>query len=130
MSDRLRHFDSLSSVHSLCKFRRLIDNIARGYNALYECCIVHRDIKPQNILVKYCSHDGNLFDTAKISDFGISRILTDEENEALSNVAGTLHYMAPEVGANILRTCEYGHEVDMWSLGCVFYQCITGKVTF
>ncbi|VDK62825.1 unnamed protein product [Onchocerca ochengi] len=117
--------DGTLSPHNL---RRLIDNVVRGYNALYDCCIVHRDIKPQNILIIYRGQ--NLIETAKISDFGISRILNDEEQKSLSNVAGTLYYMAPEVGANILRTHEYGHEVDIWSLGCVFYQCIMGKVPF
>uniref|UniRef100_A0A915PJC3 Protein kinase domain-containing protein n=1 Tax=Setaria digitata TaxID=48799 RepID=A0A915PJC3_9BILA len=108
--------------------KQLIDNIVRGYNALYESHIVHRDIKPQNILIKYRKQ--NLFEVAKISDFGISRILSDDEHKSLSNVAGTLYYMAPEVGANLLRRHEYGHEVDIWSLGCVFYQCIMGKVPF
>uniref|UniRef100_A0A0N5AIB2 Protein kinase domain-containing protein n=1 Tax=Syphacia muris TaxID=451379 RepID=A0A0N5AIB2_9BILA len=107
----------------------LIDNVTRGYYALYECNIVHRDLKPQNILVTYdpVSHG---FKSAKITDFGISRILTEEQNQALSNIAGTFFYMAPEVGANILTTTEYNYEVDMWSLGCVFYQCITGQVPF
>lgn len=103
-----------------------MDNVIRGYNELYNCCIVHRDIKPQNILIKY--KEPNLIEIVKISDFGISRILSDKEEKSLSNVAGTLHYMAPEVGANILRAHEYGHEVDIWSIGCVFYQCIMGKV--
>ncbi|MCP9266240.1 Kinase domain protein [Dirofilaria immitis] len=117
--------DGTLSPHNL---RRLIDNVVRGYNALYDCCIVHRDIKPQNILIIY--REENLIEIAKISDFGISRILNEEEQESMSNVAGTLYYMAPEVGANILRTHEYGHKVDIWSLGCVFYQCIMGKVPF
>lgn len=104
-----------------------MDNVIRGYKALYECCIVHRDIKPQNILIKY-DPIGRGFESAKISDFGISRILTEEQSEALSNVAGTFYYMAPEVGANLLRTCEYDYQVDMWSLGCLFYQCIAAKV--
>lgn len=36
--------------------------------------------------------------------------------------------MAPEVGANVLRISEYNHAADMWSIGCVFYQCLIGKV--
>ncbi|VDK49437.1 unnamed protein product [Anisakis simplex] len=110
--------------------RILMDNVVRGYKALYNCCIVHRDIKPQNILIKY-GPLGCEFQTAKISDFGISRILSEgDEDGALSNVAGTFYYMAPEVGANILKTCEYDYQVDIWSLGCLFYQCISGQVPF
>ena len=47
----------------------IIDNLARGYKALYELKIVHRDIKPQNILVSY-SGRGKEFTIAKITDFG------------------------------------------------------------
>lgn len=108
--------------------RLLIDNVVRGYMALFDCRIVHRDIKPQNILIKYGPF-GRELEAAKITDFGISRILGEEEGQ-LSNVAGTFYYMAPEVGANLLTTCEYDYEVDMWSLGCVFYQSITGEVPF
>ncbi|VDD93802.1 unnamed protein product [Enterobius vermicularis] len=109
--------------------RLLIDNVTRGYHALYESNIVHRDIKPQNILVKYDPLRQG-FQSAKITDFGISRILSEEQNQSLCNIAGTFFYMAPEVGANILTTTEYNYEIDMWSLGCVFYQCITGEIPF
>lgn len=51
------------------KFRLIIDNIARGYKALYDQRIVHRDIKPQNILVKYDGTTDQLI-SAKITDFG------------------------------------------------------------
>lgn len=52
---------------------------------------------------------------------GVSRVLAAEGdldgNASLCNVAGTLSYMAPEVGANLLTTCEYDYSVDIWSLG-------------
>ena len=117
-----------SWVFTEFSFRLLIDNVTRGYHALYESNIVHRDIKPQNILVKYDPLRQG-FQSAKITDFGISRILSEEQNQSLCNIAGTFFYMAPEVGANILTTTEYNYEIDMWSLGCVFYQCITGEVS-
>ncbi|GMT35228.1 hypothetical protein PFISCL1PPCAC_26525, partial [Pristionchus fissidentatus] len=106
--------------------RILIDNLARGYKALNELRIVHRDIKPQNILVQYtpCSYQ---FSAAKITDFGICRSM---ENGEMSNVAGSLYYMAPEVGANLLKTCQYDAEVDMWSIGCLIYQCVVGELPF
>lgn len=118
----------------LCRI--VIDNIARGYDVLYDERIVHRDIKPQNILVQYKDCNSTEIRTAKIADFGISRVLEpDTENDDcayayLSNVAGTLAYMAPEVGANLLKTCQYDFQVDMWSIGCVLYQCISGQVSF
>uniref|UniRef100_A0A1I7SZE9 Protein kinase domain-containing protein n=1 Tax=Caenorhabditis tropicalis TaxID=1561998 RepID=A0A1I7SZE9_9PELO len=109
-------------------FRLLLDNIARGYKALYELKIVHRDIKPQNILITYTDASKQIA-CARITDFGIARTL-DEEGEELCNVAGTFYYMAPEVGANLLKTCQYDSKVDMWSIGCLLYQCVTGEVPF
>jgi len=108
----------------------LIDNVARGYYTLYEHHIVHRDIKPQNILIVY-HPTGRSIKKAKITDFGVSRMLSDgDESKSLSNVAGTLYYMAPEVGANLLTICEYDNCVDMWSIGCVIYQSYVGKAPF
>jgi len=61
----------------------------------------------------------------------------------MCTVAGTLFYMAPEVrettksplevnnlkvGANLVATCQYDAEVDMWSIGCLLYQCVAGEV--
>ncbi|KAK6760327.1 hypothetical protein RB195_021703 [Necator americanus] len=108
--------------------RTLIDNIARGYKDLFDLKIVHRDIKPQNILIKYVGKSKQLL-SAKITDFGIARTLDTEEPD-LCNVAGTLFYMAPEVGANLLKTCQYDSKVDMWSIGCLLYQCVTGEIPF
>ncbi|WKY14814.1 hypothetical protein Q1695_000382 [Nippostrongylus brasiliensis] len=108
--------------------RLLIDNIARGYKGLFDLKIVHRDIKPQNILIKYYSKS-KLLSSVKITDFGIARTLDNEESD-LCNVAGTLFYMAPEVGANLLKTCQYDSKVDMWSIGCLLYQCVTGEIPF
>ncbi|KAJ1363711.1 hypothetical protein KIN20_023632 [Parelaphostrongylus tenuis] len=108
--------------------RLIIDNIARGYKGLFDLKIVHRDIKPQNILINYIGKSKQLL-TAKITDFGIARTLENEESD-LCNVAGTFFYMAPEVGANLLKTCQYDFKVDMWSIGCLLYQCITGEIPF
>ncbi|VDM76320.1 unnamed protein product [Strongylus vulgaris] len=122
----------MSRVHvkenELKVIRLLIDNIARGYKDLFDLKIVHRDIKPQNILIKYVGKSKQL-SSAKITDFGIARTLDTEESD-LCNVAGTLFYMAPEVGANLLKTCQYDSKVDMWSIGCLLYQCVTGEIPF
>lgn len=59
---------------------------------------------------------------------GIARTLDDVENSELCNVAGTFFYMAPEVGANLVKTCNYDSKIDMWSIGVLLYQCLTGQV--
>ncbi|KAL7079062.1 hypothetical protein ACQ4LE_001494 [Meloidogyne hapla] len=112
-------------------FRVVVESIARGYFALYEKHIVHRDLKPQNILLVYKFFDKNQrrICNAKITDFGVSRVLADE-HMGLCNVAGTLLFMAPEVGANLVAVSEYDHRADMWSIGCLFFQCASGFTPF
>ena len=81
--------------------------------------IIHRDIKPQNILVK---DDG----TIKISDFGIA-VANDAVQLTLNNaVMGSAHYLAPETAQGKDAT----EQVDIYSLGIVFYELLTGKVPF
>uniref|UniRef100_A0A915CSN3 Protein kinase domain-containing protein n=1 Tax=Ditylenchus dipsaci TaxID=166011 RepID=A0A915CSN3_9BILA len=108
------------------ELKTVIRSIATGYYALYEKHIVHRDIKPQNILLNYDSRASIV--TAKLTDFGVSRVLAEEGK--LCNVAGTLFFMSPEVGANLVKLCEYDHKADMWSIGCVIYECHTGNMPF
>lgn len=109
-------------------FSLVMQNLAFGYYALFKENIIHRDIKSQNVLL-VLSPNGNGIQIAKLTDFGVCRVLEDADGK-LSNIAGTFLTMAPEVGANILKTCEYGSAVDVWSIGCVLYQCLTGHVRF
>ncbi|KAK5978064.1 ULK protein kinase [Trichostrongylus colubriformis] len=127
LENHIRNYSNDGRLNSV-NLRVLVDNIARGYKGLFDLKIVHRDIKPQNILIKYVAKSKQLL-AAKITDFGIARTLSSEGSD-LCNVAGTLFYMAPEVGANLLKTCQYDSKVDMWSIGCLLYQCVTGEIPF
>lgn len=85
----------------------------------HEHGIIHRDIKPQNILVK---DDG----TIKITDFGIA-LSNDAINLTPSeSVLGSAHYLAPEA----TKGEEVGFQVDIYALGIVFYELLSGKVPF
>jgi eukaryotic-like serine/threonine-protein kinase len=93
--------------------------IARALGAAHERLIVHRDVKPQNILI---GAEGS----AKITDFGIARSLTEEGLTAAGRVLGTTDYVSPEQALGQPVTGQS----DLYSLGVVLYEMLTGHVPF
>ena len=93
--------------------------IARALGAAHGRGIVHRDVKPQNVLV---DEEGS----AKVTDFGIARSMDDSGLTAEGRVLGTTDYVSPEQAL--------GHDVngqsDIYSLGVVLYEMLTGDVPF
>src|SRR5580765_6357337 len=93
--------------------------IARALEAAHARHIVHRDVKPQNVLI---DDEGS----AKVTDFGIARTLDEEGLTADGRVLGTTDYVSPEQAL--------GHPVtgqsDLYSLGVVLYEMLTGEVPF
>ena len=94
--------------------------VAVGLRAAHAKHIVHRDIKPQNIIL---SREGKV----KVTDFGIARAITDETKSTNNNNAmGSVHYIAPEQAKGLM--CD--ERSDIYSLGIVMYEMITGQVPF
>lgn len=81
--------------------------------------VFHRDLKPQNILI-------NNSDQVKIADFGLGRIL-GYDLKTMSKEIETLWYRSPEL---LLGTTKYDLSVDVWSIGCIFYEFAEGDVLF
>lgn len=101
---------------------RTAATLALAVQAAHDGGIVHRDLKPSNILL---TNDG----TPKISDFGLARRLEDEPDLTISGSRiGTPSYMAPEQFTN--RNGEVGPASDVYSLGAILYEMLTGRPPF
>ncbi|XP_048478637.1 serine/threonine-protein kinase unc-51 isoform X1 [Plutella xylostella] len=108
--------------------RLFLRQLAEAMRAIHAKGIVHRDLKPQNILLTHnvapprTPHPAEI--TLKIADFGFARFL--EEGNMAVTLCGSPMYMAPEV----IMSLKYDAKADLWSLGTIVYQCLTGKAPF
>src|ERR1700744_4777637 len=93
----------------------IITQIASALDAAHAAGVMHRDIKPPNILV---TRD----DFAYLVDFGIASATTDEKITQLGTAVGTWKYMAPERFSND----EVTYRADIYALACVLHECLTG----
>jgi len=101
---------------------RIVPEICEALQFAHDRGVVHRDIKPENVLLDREGH-------VKITDFGIAKMIGPEaDTMALTggvDVIGTPHYMAPE---QIERPLDVDHRADIYSLGVVFYELLTGEL--
>ncbi|XP_050271299.1 G-type lectin S-receptor-like serine/threonine-protein kinase SD2-5 isoform X2 [Quercus robur] len=98
--------------------KKIIIEIARGLSYLHEECrqkIVHLDIKPHNILL-----DENF--NAKVSDFGLSKLVDHDQSQVVTNMRGTPGYMAPEWLSSMIT-----EKVDVYSFGVVLLEILCGR---
>jgi serine/threonine-protein kinase len=101
---------------------RLLGSVARAVEHLHQQGIVHRDLKPSNILL-----DRN--DQPYVTDFGLAKVFEPgSEMTATGVIAGTPSYMAPEQASG--RTTEVGPSADIYSLGAILYELLTGEPPF
>uniref|UniRef100_A0A4X2K4X2 non-specific serine/threonine protein kinase n=1 Tax=Vombatus ursinus TaxID=29139 RepID=A0A4X2K4X2_VOMUR len=120
--------DYLHSMRTLSEdtIRLFLQQIAGAMKMLHSKGIIHRDLKPQNILLSYSggrkSNPNNI--RVKIADFGFARYL--QNNMMAATLCGSPMYMAPEV----IMSQHYDAKADLWSIGTIIYQCLTGKAPF
>ncbi len=104
-------------------FRGVLSGVARAHRA----GLVHRDLKPGNILLD--SADGVII--PKVTDFGLTKILSDDDaaysQTRTGTAMGTPQYMAPE---QIRSSKNVDQRADIWALGCILYQIYTGRPPF
>ncbi|WP_339175506.1 Stk1 family PASTA domain-containing Ser/Thr kinase [Solibacillus sp. FSL R5-0691] len=111
----IQEFSPLSAARSVHIMKQLTSAIAHAH----ENGIIHRDIKPQNILM---DEEGNV----KITDFGIATSLGATSFTQTNSVIGTVHYLSPEQARGGLATMKS----DIYALGIVFYELLTGELPF
>ena len=110
------HHSTINMTEDTVKF--YIIELILGIEFLHKNNVIFRDLKPENILMDAEGH-------IKISDFGLSKILENPKDKAYT-LCGTTKYLAPE----ILKNRGYDKSVDWWSLGCIYYEMLTGKIPF
>jgi serine/threonine protein kinase len=125
LSDLLKR-QTLGLVESL----RCLSEISACLAVAHQVGILHRDIKPSNIFLNY---EGNKI-AYKLLDFGIAKIYNDTQMEGIDEektqdglFIGSPHYMAPE---RFSKKREYDQRSDLYSLGVVFYRCLSGRCPY
>lgn len=98
---------------------KIIEQLASAMNHAHQNQIIHRDIKPQNILI---DKNGNV----KITDFGIAMALSYTAITQTNAVLGSVHYLSPEQARGEMAT----EKSDIYSLGIVMFELLTGKLPF
>ncbi len=94
-----------------------MEGVLSGLAHLHEAGVVHRDLKPRNILMQ-----GGV---VKIADYGLAKVMSQSRRSGHTETIGTLGYTAPEVARG-----RYGREVDLYACGVMLYELLTGRVPF
>ena len=101
------------------QIERWFGSIASAVEYLHNRGIVHRDLKPGNI---FLDEDEGVI---KIGDYGLSKLISNCQSSHQTQTVGTFHYMAPEIGKG-----NYGKGVDIYAMGIVLFEKLTGRVPF
>ncbi|MHB8124230.1 MAG: Stk1 family PASTA domain-containing Ser/Thr kinase [Desulfitobacteriaceae bacterium] len=115
LKEIIREYAPLSTEQALHLARQLGEALSHAH----QHHIIHRDIKPQNILI---TEDGR----AKVTDFGIARAVSSATVTHTGDIIGSVHYLSPEQAKGVLSN----EQSDIYSLGIIIYELLTGKVPY
>jgi serine/threonine protein kinase/Tfp pilus assembly protein PilF len=119
LRDKIDQYRSSSTEFSVDEIITISMQICEGLGKAHQAEIIHRDIKPGNIII---DKDNRV----KILDFGLAKLRGANQLTKERSTLGTIHYMSPEQ----TQGDEVDHKTDIWSLGVVLYEMHTGKLPF
>lgn len=110
---------------SLRDTSKIITQVARALARAHAAGIIHRDLKPENVFLVPNEDD----EIAKVLDFGVAKVADAKvvRQTGVGTLIGTPHYMSPE---QVKGIAEVDPRTDLWSLGIIAYQCVTGELPF
>jgi len=112
---------------SLAETSKIVTQVARALTRAHGAGIVHRDLKPENVFIVANEDD----EIVKVLDFGVAKVIDPAkrtmQRTGIGTLIGTPHYMSPE---QVKGIAEVDFKSDLWSLGVIAYQCVTGELPF
>ncbi|XP_067932601.1 cyclin-dependent kinase 18-like [Watersipora subatra] len=117
--DLKQYMDDCGNIMSMGNVKIFLFQLLRGLAFCHKRRVLHRDLKPQNLLI---NEKGEL----KLADFGLARAKSIP-TKTYSNEVVTLWYRPPEV---LLGLTDYSSQIDMWGVGCIFYEMASGSPLF
>lgn len=121
--ERLAHRTRLT----LRETSKIVTQVARALNRAHAAGVVHRDLKPENVFL--VSNDDD--EVVKVLDFGVAKVKdaakVTMQKTGIGMLIGTPHYMSPE---QVKGIGEVDHRTDIWALGVIAFQCVTGELPF